>query len=172
MTTSMPPSSLKRCCASARQPTRRAGPRLAAVAAALAAFKPKDEIEGMLAAQATALHSTSMECLRRAMLPNQPPDIASRLRKDGTNWRRHDRHVGGPRQASEARGRWLSGLSGWWCRTAGKAFSARSRLWWRPWQGGGVAVSDPEPTPMKARAVRPRPEPPASLADAERALSP
>ncbi len=70
-----------------RPPTERDGEaaRLAAVAAALAAFKPKDEIEGMLAAQATALHFTSMECLRRAMLPNQPPDIASRLRKDGTN---------------------------------------------------------------------------------------
>ncbi len=70
-----------------RPPTERDGEaaRLAAVAAALAAFKPKDEIEGMLAAQATALHFTSMECLRRAMLPNQPPDIASKLRKDGAN---------------------------------------------------------------------------------------
>ena len=59
--------------------------RLAAAAAALGAFKPADEIEGMLAAQATALHFGAMECLRRAVLSAQPPDIASKLRKDGAN---------------------------------------------------------------------------------------
>jgi hypothetical protein len=59
--------------------------RLAAAAAALGAFKPTDEIEGMLAAQATALHFGAMECLRRSILPEQPADIASKLRKDGAN---------------------------------------------------------------------------------------
>jgi hypothetical protein len=52
---------------------------------ALYAFKPQDEIEGMMAAQAVALHFGSMEALRRSMLPGQPADIAARLRKDGAN---------------------------------------------------------------------------------------
>jgi len=59
--------------------------RIAAISAALAAFKPADEIDGMLAAQAVAMHNMAMECFRRAVLPNQPPDITSRLRKDGAN---------------------------------------------------------------------------------------
>lgn len=62
--------------------------RIAAAGAALAAFKPMDEIEGMLAAQAVALHYATMECLRQATLPNQPPDIASKLRRDGANMAR------------------------------------------------------------------------------------
>ena len=39
----------------------------------------------MLAAQAVALHFGAMECLRRAMIPEQPFEIASKLRKDGAN---------------------------------------------------------------------------------------
>ena len=62
-----------------------ASARLAAVAVALGAFKPTDEIEGMLAAQAVALHFGAMECLRRAMIDGQPFEIASKLRKDGAN---------------------------------------------------------------------------------------
>jgi len=38
-----------------------------AAAAALAGIKPKDEVEGMLAAQMVAAHSATMECHRRAM---------------------------------------------------------------------------------------------------------
>jgi len=53
--------------------------------AALRAFKPKDEIEGMLAAQAVALHFGAMECLRRAMLPDQPGEFQTKLCKDGVN---------------------------------------------------------------------------------------
>ncbi len=53
--------------------------------AALRAFKPKDEIEGMLAAQAVALHFGAMECLRRAMIPDQPGEFQTKLRKDGVN---------------------------------------------------------------------------------------
>jgi hypothetical protein len=62
--------------------------RVAAVSAALAAFKPVNEIEGMIAAQAVALHHAAMECLRRAMLPGQPSDVASKLRKDAANMAR------------------------------------------------------------------------------------
>ena len=59
--------------------------RVGAVAAALRAFEPKDEIEGMLAAQAVALHFGAMECLRRAMIKDQPFEVATKLRKDGAN---------------------------------------------------------------------------------------
>ena len=59
--------------------------RISAGMTALMAFKPKDEIEGMLAAQAVALHFGAMECFRRAMHKEQPFDIASKLRKDGAN---------------------------------------------------------------------------------------
>src|SRR6478735_11682726 len=43
--------------------------RTAAVEA-LIGIKPKDEIEGMIAAQLVACHNASMECYRRAMLPD------------------------------------------------------------------------------------------------------
>jgi hypothetical protein len=58
---------------------------IAAISAALAAFKPTDEIEGMIAGQAVALHHVSMECLRRATIPDQIPEAGSKLRKDGAN---------------------------------------------------------------------------------------
>jgi hypothetical protein len=58
---------------------------MAAAAAALAAFKPADEIEGMIAGQAVALHHAAMECFRRAILPDQHPEAASKLRRDGAN---------------------------------------------------------------------------------------
>jgi hypothetical protein len=62
--------------------------RVAAATAALAAFKPTDEIEGMIAAQAVALHHAAMECFRRAALPGHAPEVASKLRKDGANMAR------------------------------------------------------------------------------------
>lgn len=51
----------------------------------MASFKPTDEIEGMLSAQAVMLHNLSMEAGRRAMIPDQPSDIASKLRRDAAN---------------------------------------------------------------------------------------
>jgi hypothetical protein len=62
-----------------------ASQRVAAVCAALAAFRPVDEIEGMLAAQAVAMHIGSMECFRRATIGGQHPEAASKLRRDGAN---------------------------------------------------------------------------------------
>ena len=59
--------------------------RSAATFAAIKAFKPTDEIEAMIAAQAVALHFGTMECLRRAMLAGQPFETATKLRKDGAN---------------------------------------------------------------------------------------
>jgi hypothetical protein len=52
---------------------------------AVASFGPKDEIEGMIAAQAVAMHVGAMECFRRSMVPEQPGDAAARLRKDGAS---------------------------------------------------------------------------------------
>ena len=50
-----------------------------AAAAALAGIKPKDEIEGMLAAQMVAAHRATMECYRRAM--NSRADFEGRKRE-------------------------------------------------------------------------------------------
>ena len=55
------------------------------VVASLLAFEPTDEIEGMIAAQAVALHHASLECSRRAMISGQPLEAASKLRKDAAN---------------------------------------------------------------------------------------
>ncbi|MFC0389480.1 hypothetical protein [Muricoccus vinaceus] len=57
----------------------------AAAVLALAAFKAKDAVEGMLAAQAVGLHNASMECMRRAMIPDQPFEAATKLRKDAAS---------------------------------------------------------------------------------------
>ena len=45
--------------------------QLSATVAALIGISPKDEIEGMLAAQLIASHSAAMECYRRAMIGEQ-----------------------------------------------------------------------------------------------------
>lgn len=55
------------------------------VVAAMKAFEPKDEIEGMLAGQAVAMHLASMEAFRRAIIPEQGAETASKLRRDGVN---------------------------------------------------------------------------------------
>jgi hypothetical protein len=59
--------------------------RIVAASAALAAFRPTDEVEAMLAAQTVGLHHGSMECLRRSLLPGQDPEVASKLRKDAAS---------------------------------------------------------------------------------------
>ena len=46
----------------------------AAAIEALIGIKPNDEMEGMIAAQLVACHNASMECYRRAMLPDVPFD--------------------------------------------------------------------------------------------------
>lgn len=51
----------------------------------LRAFAASDEIEGMIAAQAMAAHHASMECSRRAMVPDQPFEAAQGLRKAAAN---------------------------------------------------------------------------------------
>jgi hypothetical protein len=47
----------------------------AASGATLIGIGPKDELEGMLAAQMIAAHAASMECYRRAMLSEQPAEM-------------------------------------------------------------------------------------------------
>ena len=51
----------------------------------LQAFRPNDEVEAMLCAQAMAAHHASMECSRRAMLPDQPFEAGQGLRKAAAN---------------------------------------------------------------------------------------
>ena len=46
--------------------------QLSATLAALTGIAPKDELEGMMAAQLIAAHNASMECYRRAMIGDQP----------------------------------------------------------------------------------------------------
>jgi hypothetical protein len=47
------------------------GKQLSATFAALAGIGPKDELEGMMAAQLIAAHNCAMECYRRAMIGEQ-----------------------------------------------------------------------------------------------------
>jgi hypothetical protein len=44
---------------------------VSATLAGLVGIRPRDELEGMLAAQLLAAHNAGMECYRRAMLPEQ-----------------------------------------------------------------------------------------------------
>ena len=55
---------------------------------ALAAFKPTDEIEGMLAAQGIALHHAMMELTRRAMIEDQPHQVAQDYRNSSVKLNR------------------------------------------------------------------------------------
>ena len=57
---------------------------IVAVGAALRAFEPKDEIEGMLAAQIVAAHYASFACFQYAK-SSEHPDYASRYRRDAAN---------------------------------------------------------------------------------------
>jgi hypothetical protein len=50
------------------------GNQLSATVAALDGIGPKDELEGMMAAQLIAAHNAAMECHRRAMIPDQHPE--------------------------------------------------------------------------------------------------
>ena len=45
--------------------------QLSAIVAALVGISPKDELEGMMAAQLIAAHNAAMECYRRAMIGEQ-----------------------------------------------------------------------------------------------------
>jgi hypothetical protein len=45
--------------------------QLSATVAALVGIRPKDELEGMMAAQLIAAHNAAMECYRRAMIGEQ-----------------------------------------------------------------------------------------------------
>lgn len=48
---------------------------------AMMELAPRDGVEGMLAAQIVAQHGAAMEMARRAMLPDQPCEIAAGMRK-------------------------------------------------------------------------------------------
>jgi hypothetical protein len=58
---------------------------IGAALSAVRGFNPRDEVEGMMASQAVALHFAAMECARRAMLPEQPSEAADKLRRQIAN---------------------------------------------------------------------------------------
>jgi hypothetical protein len=58
---------------------------LAAALTAMGAFKPADEIEAMIAAQAISMYNASLECSRRAMHPDQPFEAQQGFRKAAAN---------------------------------------------------------------------------------------
>jgi hypothetical protein len=58
--------------------------RLGAAMDALAGFAPRDEVEGMMAAQAVATHHAAMDALRRALAPGIPAETGDRLRRQAT----------------------------------------------------------------------------------------
>jgi hypothetical protein len=62
--------------------------RWIAMAVALNAFHAMDEIEGMIAAQAVAMHHGVMECARRAVIRDQPYEVAQGYRKAAANMSR------------------------------------------------------------------------------------
>ncbi len=55
--------------------------RLGSAMDALAGFAPRDEVEGMMAAQAVALHHAMMDARRRSMAPSTPVEVADTLRR-------------------------------------------------------------------------------------------
>ncbi|WP_157033535.1 hypothetical protein [Belnapia moabensis] len=59
--------------------------RMEAAMVGLKAFAPRDEVEGMMAAQAVALHHAAQECLHRSFLPEQEVGTADRLRRQAAN---------------------------------------------------------------------------------------
>src|SRR5438105_15273352 len=61
---------------------------VSAVIGRLTARRAGEESEGMLAAQAVAMHHGVMECARRAMIPEQPFEIAQGYRKASPNMSR------------------------------------------------------------------------------------
>jgi hypothetical protein len=58
---------------------------LTAMVAAMKALGPADEIEALIAGQALAMHAASMEASRRAMIPEQPFEVAQGYRKAAAN---------------------------------------------------------------------------------------
>ena len=109
--------------------------QVSAVVAALAEFKPADGIEGMMAAQAVGLHSAAMECLRRAMIPEQsgagigPTAPAGREPVPCVPGR------GGGAGPQAGQGRAPGGAGRARDGGAGRAGDCRQRPGWRDWQG-------------------------------------
>jgi hypothetical protein len=57
--------------------------RVGAALDAVKGFGPRDAVEGMLAAQAVAMHLAGIAALQRSQRPDLPVEVASKLRRDG-----------------------------------------------------------------------------------------
>ena len=69
-------------CSAAEAPEDRER-RVGAALDAVRGFGPRDAVEGMLAAQAVAMHLAGMAALGRSQRPGLPAEVASWLRRDG-----------------------------------------------------------------------------------------
>jgi hypothetical protein len=66
---------------------------LSAAVAALIGIGPKDELEGMMAAQLIAAHNAAMECYRRAMIGEQTFEGRRSAPKGNNNALKHGRYT-------------------------------------------------------------------------------
>ena len=107
----------------------------------LQAFKPADEIEAMLAAQAMAAHHASMECSRRAMLPDQPFEAAQGLPQGRGECVPHVHRaaIGAGPQARQGRPAGGPCRARAWCTRAARPSSATCK------GGDTAAVTKPAP---------------------------
>ena len=91
-------------CSAAEAPEDRER-RVGAALDAVRGFGPRDAVEGMLAAQAVAMHLAGMAALQRSQRPDLPAEVASRLRRDGAGLCRAMAEMArGARTAAGARG--------------------------------------------------------------------
>jgi hypothetical protein len=121
--------------------------RLGAAMDALAGFAPKNEVEGMLAAQAVSMNAAAMMALRQAMAPGLPFEVADKLRRRQRSCLRLSLIWSRPLSAvatTEQRGR-SSASNASSCRTAVRPLSAPSRLVLLPPGGASDALPVDEP---------------------------
>jgi hypothetical protein len=102
-----------------------------ATVAALVAIGPKDELEGMMAAQLIAAHNAAMECYRRAMIAEQTFE----------GRRENSMHSIATAARASRRSRWNTCM----CTPVVRLWSG----WWRPW-GEGVN-RNPRINPMQGK---------------------
>ena len=123
--------------------------RMAAALGLLQTIKPADGLEGLLAAQMVATHSAAMECLRRAMIPEQTfesRDLKSSPRGEAAG--NLGPSAGGPRQAprqgTAAGDRQARPCRGGWA----------GRRWKRPGEPSVSQFERPRGIPGPHRSVR------------------
>ena len=119
--------------------------QLSATVAALMGIAPKDELEGMMAAQLIAAHNAAMECYRRAMIGEQTFEGRRENLTKRTSSRAPMRPCSKPSTAIAARASRRSRSSTSTSMRAGRPWSA-----WSSAPGGGDRSEIRGTTPCKA----------------------